>query len=73
MKNFFKKIKGWLCGWKFWVLFLVIIVGTVLFGSFVLNWGSVIFNFFATFMGWIATAFKWLAGVLNFFGWYGIF
>lgn len=66
------KIKGWLCGWKFWVTVICIIIGTVLFGSVIAQLGGILLGWLSTFIGWIATAFKWLAGVLNFFGWNGM-
>lgn len=72
MKTFWKKIKGWLCGWKFWVTLLIVIVCTVLFGSFAANFGGILFGWLSTFIGWIGAALKWLAGVINFFGWNGM-
>lgn len=67
-----KKIKGWLCGWKFWVALLAIIILTVLFGSFFANIGGIFFGWISTFIGWIGSALKWLARVINFFGWNGM-
>lgn len=67
-----KKIKSLLCGWRFWVVLISIIIGSVLFGSFIAQWGSIIFSFISTCFKWISTAFKWLASILNFFGWNGM-
>lgn len=67
-----KKLKGWICGWKFWLTLLIIIIGTVLFGSVVAQWGGIFFNFISKIFSWLGTAFNWLAKVLNFFGWNGM-
>lgn len=70
-KKFWAKIKGWLCGWKFWVVLVAIIIGTVLLGPVVAEFGGVILGWIAWLIGAISDALKWLAGLLNFFGWYG--
>ena len=67
-----KKLKSLVCGWRFWVILIAVIAGTVLFGSVVAQWGGIFFGWISTFFGWISKAFKWLAKILNFFGWNGM-
>lgn len=68
MKKFLKLLKTP----KFWIILLIIIACTILFGSFASQIGSYIAQFFSTLWNWIGTGLRWLADVLNFFGWNGM-
>ena len=68
----FKRLKSLVCGWRFWMILIIAVVGTVLFGSVIAQWAGIFFTFLGTVMNWIGKAFSWLAGVLNFFGWNGM-